>query len=251
MQKYHILVVAALPIEMKTLKRIFKSYSIAEVSFSFLRTWVWNYQTLYELQRYLWNNSVDFILNIGVCGKNSHETSPHMFHVSRIKNFSNNRESLPHQYIPYENLQSIGCSEKIITDSSDMWEESYVDMESYAIDFIAKKYSLAYSIFKIPFDTVWATSISVVTQEIAKTIDSQEYLSIIHDIRDWCKDNRQEIPDWEKYKQHFWFTFTQTEILKKWYYKFRAYGKDFDSFFHEHQHIPKKDFLEKMQQATN
>lgn len=250
MKNYSILITAALPIEMQALKKRFKQEKIIWAKFHFLSTGVGNYNAIYSLQEYLsrWKQ-VDFILNIGVCGKRDESISHMPFQVYRIKNFANQKESVVPIYINIWNLQSIWSSEKVIVSSESMQEEEYVDMESYGIDFISKKYKIPYSIIKFPFDIVSSESLQVNKSDISELLGDFDYAQLGDKIVTWCNRNIWENAQWEKYNKHFWFTVAESEIFKKQYHKLWAFWIDFEVFFAENKDLHKKAFLEKITQT--
>ncbi len=249
-QKYTILIVAALPVEIQELKRICKPYSIVGIKLRFLCSGVWNYKTLLSLQNFVLSEKPDFILNIGVCGVANATMDMDIFQVVRIKNISNMREALPPVYVDAYPLRSIACSETIIIHSSGMIGEEYVDMESYAVDMVSKKHSIAHMILKIPFDVVGTQSRSVSKTDIIDHIAKYDYSKTLIEIQSWCQKNIEELPDWQYYKKHFWLSVTETENFRKSYYKLRAFHYDFYDFFSENKHLSKKQFFQKVEEIS-
>jgi len=111
-----------------------------------------------------------------------------------------------------------------------MEQEVYVDMESYAVDFIAKKEKIPHSIIKLPFDSVSEGSKNVDKDALMKLLGDYDYSSLFHTIYTWCEKNITEEPDWEKHKKHFSFTVAELEIFKKQYNKFLAFDLDVVDF---------------------
>lgn len=249
-QKHTILIVAALPVEIQELKRICKSYRVAGVKLKFLCSWVWNYKTLLSLQEYIISQKPDFILNIGICGIANATVDTDIFQVARIKNLSNMRELIPPVYVDLYPLRSISCSETIVTDASQMEHELYVDMESYSIDMVSKKYSIAHTLIKIPFDIVGTESKNVSKADIVDYIGKYDYSEILKKIQIWCEKNIRELPDWQYYKKYFWLSVTETENFKKCYYKIRAFDYDFYDFFSKNKHLSKKEFFQKVEKIS-
>ncbi len=174
----NILFVCALPIELHSCKKEFQKVKQvlkekkSSIKVSFLLSWVGNYATLFELQNYISQREVDFIINLWVCGIQNTTKDwviPSVVQVYRIKNVANQRESIVPIYFEFAPLISIASSEKTITTNEEMCGEQFVDMESYAIDFIATKTKIPCMILKIPFDFVSAESkridVSQITQK--------------------------------------------------------------------------------------
>lgn len=247
MKYYRILILAALPIELTPLKESFNNLSIPWVSFSFLLTGVGNYNSIFEVQKYLDSHQdIDFLLNVWVCGKKWADISSDMFQVYRIKHLHSQKESLCPIYINTWNLKSIWCSEKVATDSDSLGEERYVDMESYGIDFVAKKKKKPYLLLKFPLDVVSVESKKIDTQEIVTLLGGYDYQTIVTQILAWCRANISEQPLWGKYKKQFWFTVSESEIFKKQYNKLIAFWKDPVTFLQEHSQLWKKQLLQQM-----
>ena len=245
----NILFVCALPVELNALKWQIKDLEKKWDNFLFLTSWVWSYNTIYELQRYLDSHSVDFIVNIGVCWVDPDlKRTPSLLQVYRIKNLSSLKESVTPLYISIGSLSSIWCSEKIITNKQDLLGESFVDMESYGIDFIATKLKIPYVILKIPFDRVSEESRKVDTRILTWSFESIDYETLLSELRDfwWNKLKTQQISI-EKYLAHYRFTFSEKEILKKMSKKYQVLHGDFDVFFEKNKELPKKEFLFRLQ----
>lgn len=251
MKNYTILVIAALPVEIKEIKNICKSLGVSWISLKFLHTGVGNYNTIFEVQKYLQNHDVDFMVNIWVCGKKSDQVSDSVFQVYRIKHLHNSKESLCPLYITTGDLCSIGCSEKVVTDQVSLGEENYVDMESYGIDFIAKRYKIAHTIIKFPFDVVSEASKQVDIELLKTLLRNYNYTQLFENIRSWCHTNIQETPDWDSYKVQFGLSVAQLEIFKRHYNKLIAFWKDPKAFLEQEKHTPKKILLQKMRDTDD
>ena len=124
---YRLLFTSALPLELKVVKQKIKDLWNKQVKIDFLASWMWNYDTIFNLTKYLEENRVNFIVNIWVCGYKKEKQD--LIQVARIFNIWNKKENLVPVFFKFASLKSIACSEKPIFDSNDIWEESYVDME--------------------------------------------------------------------------------------------------------------------------
>ncbi len=245
MKKYNILVACALSQELKTIKSEIKKLSFPKLKIDFLQTWVWNYNTLYSLKNYLDKNDIDFLVNIWVCGKAQNNLKNDLFQVARIKNNANSKESLPPIFFKFLDLKSILSSEKVIIESNEMLWEDYVDMESFAIDFVASKEKIPFIILKKPFDFVSIESKKVDIEAMQNSLKDLNYNSLFENIVAYLDKNINEPINLDFYKEYFSFTFREFEIFKKLVNKHKAlHKKDFTDFFEKNKNLAKKEFLE-------
>jgi len=64
----NILIVTALSAELNPIKKIIKKTKFKNIKLSFLSVWMWNYNMILNLTRFLEKEEkYDFIINIGVC----------------------------------------------------------------------------------------------------------------------------------------------------------------------------------------
>lgn len=281
-----ILFTIALPIEAKTIKQEIKNLNLKWIKIDFLITWVWVLNTIYSIKDYIEKNAKpDFIVNIWVCWKTESE-SEDFFQVYRIKNLSNNKEVICPVYIDFLELHSIACSDKIITDKSELidiqekfqnekvWGKktfskwvyenineqeisffdkkiskfsdfSFVDMESFWIDFIADKEKIPYIIIKKPFDLISKDSLNVSKNELENCLIWFDYKKLLNEIEKFILylENKNDFEEDIKYlKELFKLTFSQTEILKKYFYKQKALNKNIIDL----KILEKKDFLKEI-----
>lgn len=254
----NILFVCALPIELHSCKKEFQKVKPvlkekkSKIKASFLLSWVGNYATLFELQNYLYQRGVDFIINLWVCGIVKGVKIPPVVQIYRIKNTSNQRESIVPIYFEFAPLISIASSEKTITTNEEMCGEQFVDMESYAIDFIATKMKIPSIILKIPFDFVSAESKRVDVSEISEQIKKVNFEKLLESIETflWKNKNKDE-SNLEKYYTFFRATFSEKEIIKREYSRFQAFWIHFDAFFENNKILPKKEFFKRLQSANS
>lgn len=205
---------------------------------------------MYTLSEYLSENTApDFILNIWVCGKKE-ATLSGVLQVCRIKNLANDREDLVPIYTKMYPLVSIANSEKVLTDVADLWEETLVDMESYAISFVASKKKIPYAILKIPFDTISESSKHVSIEALQKTMGVLDMEYVTEKLLQFFEKNpkRASTVDLEKYRDFFRFTHAESEQFRILTNKFIAFWIDFLQFFERHKDVPKEEFLQKMRQ---
>ena len=161
-----ILVVVAMPNEMKSIKEWIKSANLkSKLDIDFLCCGIWNYETISSLENYLTKNSEPiFIWNIWICGywnpNNKKESDP--IQVSNIINIHTEKESIIPPFLQIAPMRTCFSGESVVYRkpefSKEIWtidDEMYFDMESRWIEFIASKYKLPRLILKIPFDFVW------------------------------------------------------------------------------------------------
>lgn len=213
LMKKHILIACALPVELKTAKKIIKDLNFKEFKVSFLLTGVWVYNTIYAIKDYMSKNHIDFLVNFWVCWKKE-LSSDDFFQVYRIKKLSDYKEYLPPIYIEKNNLESIACSDKIITSEEELVGEKYVDMESFWIDFICEKEKVPFVIIKKPFDIVSFNSKKVSLSDIESSLSSYDFLWLFNDINTFLKENEKLDLDFEFVSVKDSMTFQEFEKFK-------------------------------------
>ena len=161
---YKILIVWALSREINVVKEEIKKLGLRNIKTSFLTTWMWNYNMILNLTRYLEKHEVDLVLNVGVCGYSPPPSplpckegadNPLIIQIWRIYNISNKKELIIPKIIDFWEISSIACSEVPVYDEKKLEEEKYVDMESYGFEKVCDSFSVARVILKIPVDKVW------------------------------------------------------------------------------------------------
>ncbi len=242
----NILFCIALPNELKIIKQEIKNLELKWVKIDFLLTGVWVLNTIYSIKNYIQEkNKPDFIINIWVCWKNNSDFSD-FFQVYRIKNLSNNKEALCPLYIENSILKSIVCSDKIVTDINELWNENFVDMESFWIDFISDKEKIPYIIIKKPFDIVSKDSLKVDIKDLENSLKWFNWKNLINQIIDFLKQNKEIklIEDKIKLiKENFKLTFSETEFLKKYINKNIAFWNNLEKIFESLHRYDKKEIL--------
>jgi len=245
-----ILFVSALQAELKVIKQGIKKMNISkDLEISFFESWMWNYKTILNLTRFLENNNFDFIVNIWVCGFKGEKQD--FIQIWRIKNLANNKELIIPNFINFWKVESIACSENIIYDKKDLWEENFVDMESYWFEMVVEKYNLPRIILKIPVDKIWEETKNFDFEKAKKYLREYiDYKSLIDEIVEFLeKNNNEEI--WKEIKEiifkNYKWTFSEKIILEKELNKFIVLELwNLEEFFEENKSLKKKDFLNKL-----
>lgn len=238
----NILVVCALSAELNEIKQIFKDAKFRDIKISFFTVWMGNYNTILNLTRFLENNIFDFVVNIWICWYK--EKKIDAFQVARIYNLSNSKEVIIPNLIDFLSLESIACSEKIVTDNIILKEENFVDMESYGFEMVCDSFKIPRILLKIPVDKIWSETKNFDFEKaklyLSKNID---YKTMLEKISIYLEKQEDKI-DFEKYFKDFNFTFSEKEIFKKLYYRYLSLiWSDFDTYFQENIQLNKKIFL--------
>ncbi|AHB40966.1 hypothetical protein P148_SR1C00001G0156 [candidate division SR1 bacterium RAAC1_SR1_1] len=174
-----ILVCAATGGETKIIKNNIKNLNIVGLSVSFFTTGIGNYETMFSLTNYLLSHKEeipDLILNVGVCGYVGNKEK--LVQVARIVNASTGKESIvpiPQLLAP---VSSCFCSETPVFEKI-LNEENYVvDMESFAIDYVAQKFQIPRILIKVPVDQVGEETLA---------FDRDQALKLLEKNIDWKK----------------------------------------------------------------
>lgn len=242
-----ILIVTALSQELNSIKSEIKKLKIPNLKISYLSTWMGNYNMIFNLTRFLeQNNNFDFLINIWVCGYRNEKKD--FFQVWRIYNYSNNKEFIIPNLIKFWDLESIFCSEKVIFDWNLLDWEKFVDMESYGFEFVCDGFSVPRAIFKVPVDKIWTETKNFdfikANTYLKENIDYKELIEKIFSYL----DKLPEKVTFEKYFSFYNFTFSEKEIFKKLFYKYKAlFSEDFLSYFEENNSYKKDDFLKNLE----
>ncbi len=229
-----ILIVSALSGELNPIKKEIKKTKFNGLNISFLSVWIWNYNMILNLSRYLENNEVDFVINIWVCWYTNEKKD--FIQVWRVKNISNNKELIVPNIIDFWELESIVSSEKVVYDIEELWWEVYVDMESYWFEKVCESFSLARIILKIPVDKVWDETKNFDFKKAEKYLEKNiDYLKLIKKIQKYLEKNNLEKVDLTKYNNYFSFSFTQKIIFKKLYNKYEVLTwEKFEEYFYKY-----------------
>lgn len=160
-----ILVVAAMPNELKAIKEWIKSANLREkLNIDYLCCGIWNYETISSLENYLTKNSEPtFIWNIWICGywNPKGKKKSELIQVASVINIHTEKEMIVPPFLQIAPLKTCFSSENVIYKKpefqKEIWiidNEMYFDMESWWIEFIASKYKFPRLILKVPFDFI-------------------------------------------------------------------------------------------------
>lgn len=242
-----ILIVTALSQELNIIKSEIKKFKIPNLKISYLSTWMGNYNMILNLTRFLEkNNDFDFLVNIWICGYDNEKKD--FFQVARIINSSNNKELIIPNLINFWDLESIFCSEKIIFDSNLLNWENFVDMESYGFELVCDSFSIPRMILKIPVDKIWIETKNFDFKKAEQYLKEKiNYREVLEKIWIYLEKIPKKI-DFEQYFSYYNFTFSEKEIFKKFFYKYKALVSDnFEKYFSENNNYNKEDFLKNLE----
>ncbi len=259
-----ILIVSALSAELKIVKEEIKKLNIFknDLEISFFVSWMWNYKTILNLTGFLKENIFDFIVNIGVCWYKSPHPHPNplpwrgegieqVIQIWRIKNLSNSKELIIPNFIEFSKIESIASSEKIIYDEKEIWEENFVDMESFWFEMVSEKYNLPRIILKIPVDKIGEETESFDFLKAKKYLkENIDYEKLILEINRYLKkNNSNEI--WKEIKEkilkNYKWTFSEKIILDKLINKIIVLELwNLEDFSEENKQLNKKEFFKKL-----
>lgn len=241
-----LLIVCAHSKELNSVKSKIKEIKQKNLKISFFSTWIWNYNVLLNLSRFLENNHFDFILNIWVCWYvNDYKK---VFQVSRIYNLSNNKELIVPSIINWYDLESIATSDNVVYDKNILLNESYVDMESYAIELVCDSFKIPRLLLKLPVDKVWIETKNFDYLKADNSLKNNiDYEELLLKLDNYLSSYEDEV-DFEYYFKNYNFTFSEKEIFKKYYYRYISLvWNNFDDYFRENLLENKKDFLKALE----
>lgn len=197
-----ILVVAAMPSELKAIKEWIKSANLkVNLDIDYLCCGVWNYETISSLENYLIKNSEPvFVWNIWICGYwnswNKIKSEP--IQIANITNVHTGKEMIIPPFLQIAPLKNCFCSENVILKKPEMWsknDEMYFDMESWWIEFVASKHKSPCLILKVPFDFIgsedWVKrgNYKELSEEMSKILKDLTYHDYLEKIIERIKNN--------------------------------------------------------------
>lgn len=237
-----ILIVWALSKELNVIKDKLKN-SKRNFQTNYLISWIWIYETVFSLTKYLENNSKpDFIINIWICGYKENKLD--YIQIWRTINQETWKELIVPIFVDFGNIETITSSEKII-DNPNLLDENYVDMESRAIEFVANKYKIPRLIIKVPADKIWDETKNFDYKKAL--INLAENINYKHLLEKICS-YLYSIPKSDNYeylKEKYRFSYQEFEILKQKISKYETLSnKLFIDFYNKNHILNKKDFLD-------
>lgn len=238
---YKILIVSALSQELNPIKDKIKELKKTNLKISYFSSGMWNYNMILNLTRFLEKNDFDFVINIWVCGYIKEKLD--FFQVARIFNFSNKKEVLVPKILDFWKLESILCSELPVSDRNILWEEKFVDMESYGFEKVLDSFSIPRAIFKIAVDKIWTGDFDF--KKSKKFLEENiDYDELLEKIIWYLEKNKKEEFDFSSYFSFYNFTFSEKELFKKLVFRYNSLvWKDFLAFFEKNNSLNKKEFL--------
>ena len=161
-----ILVVVAMPNEMKPIKEWIKSADLkTNLDLDFLCGGMWNYEAISSLEHYLSVNSEPaFVLNIWMCGywNQNNERMSDPIQVSNVINIHTEKELIIPPFLQIAPMRTCFSSETLTYKKpqfkKEIWTangEMYFDMECRWIEFVMAKYKVPRLYLKVPFDFIW------------------------------------------------------------------------------------------------
>ena len=248
---HKILIVWALSQELNIVKEEIKKLELRNIKTNYLTTWMWNYNMILNLTRFLENSDFDLILNIWVCGYKKEKKG--FIQVWRVYNLSNNKELIIPKIIDFWDLESISCSEKVIFKEKKLHDENYIDMESYGFEKVCDSFSIPRIVLKVPVDKVWEETKKFDFEKaedfLRNNINYKELLEKVYDYLEnhfniWKWKYKVHNDNFKIYAEKFGFTFSENEIFKRLYYRYISLvNKDFNLYFELNKEKDKKKFL--------
>lgn len=230
-----ILIVWAFSGEINSIKKEIKKLNFTNIKLSYLTVWMWNYNTILNLTRFLENEKdFDFIINIWVCWYK--DKIKDFFQVARILNLSNNSETIVPNIIDFWDLISIATSENIIYDFFQLKWEEYVDMESYWFEKVCDSFNIPRIILKVPVDKIWNETKNFDFKKAHEYLEKNiDYKLLLEKIINYLDSIKKENLDLSKYNNYFNFSFTQKIIFEKLYNKFEVLTwESFQKYFYNY-----------------
>lgn len=197
-----ILVVAAVPNELKVIKEWIKSAGLKKnLNIDYLCCGIWNYETISSLERYLAENIEPvFIFNIWICGywSQDYEKKSEPIQVASVINIYTEKELIIPPFLQLASLKTCFSWENLFFKKtrSDIviWNinnDVYFDTGSWWIAFVASKYKYPYLILKISFNFMSEDEekldYSELSNEISESLIGLSYCDYLQKILYWMK----------------------------------------------------------------
>ena len=195
-----ILVVVAMPNEMKPIREWIKSTNLkAKLDIDFLCCGMWNYEAISSLQQYLMQHPEPmFIRNIWMCGYRNldNEKKSEPIQVSNVINIHTEKESIIPPFLQIVPMRTCFSGETLTYKKpqfkKEIWTingEMYFDMECRWIEFVVTKFKFPRLYLKIPFDFVWIETEWCIKEraitDIPILLESLPYYDYLSKILNW------------------------------------------------------------------
>lgn len=238
----NILIVSAVSQELKAINEKIKELNISWFKISYFSTWIGNYNMILNLTRFLENIDFDFVINIWVCWYKAEYIES--FQVSRVFNISNKKEIIIPYIIDFLELRSIATSENVIYDWEKIGVEDFVDMESYGFELVCDNFKIPRLLLKVPVDKIWIETKDFDFKKAKKSLKTNIDYNLLFEKIDEYLSKIEKEENLDIYFKNYNFTFSEKEIFKKYYYRYKSLvGNDFDKYFEENKLEVKKTFL--------
>ena len=193
-----ILVVAALPNELKAIREWIKNANLKDnLNIDYLCCWVWNYETISSLEHYLTlNPEPTFIFNVWICGywDKIWEKKSDLIQVASVINLHTKKEMIVPPFLQIAPLKTCFSGENLVfeklNNSEEIWifdSEMYYDMESRWIEFVCSKYKIPLLVLRVPFDLLSYWDNKVYVDKINELLSKLPYSIYLQRILDWIK----------------------------------------------------------------
>ena len=237
-----ILIVTALSQELNAIKSEINSIKLKDVKVSYLSVWKWNYNLILNLTNFLNKNKFDFIVNVWVCWY--YWFKEDIIQIWRIYNISNSKEIIVPLFFEFAKIESIDCSEKIISSKNFQAESNYVDMESYWFELVTDNFLLPRIIIKVPVDKIWDETINFDCSKAENLLRNKvNYNLLLAKIKEYL-DKIVSKEDFLEYVENYNFTFSEKEIFKKLCNRYLSLvSNDIEKYINENQVENKDEFL--------
>ena len=243
-----ILVAAATHWELRAVKQLWNSQPSKNMTADFLQTGIGNINSSLHLTQSLSQNSYDFVINIWVCWYS--QTQEPLIQIIRSIYHPTGRELLTPVFFEFAPLKSICCSETPITDAHALWDEYYVDMESYAVEKVCEYFAIPRLILKVPIDKVWVETESFDYTSACTTLWENIDIKQLKNSLEKYLSTLSEKYDISTYLSHYHFTASEKIIFEKYFHKYITLSnQDFDTFFTTHKNLEKTNFLQQFSEA--
>lgn len=243
-----ILITAATPWELRTIKQLWNSQSSKNMKADFLQIGIWNINSSLHITQSLSKNNYDFVINIWVCWYS--DIQEPLIQIVRSVYHPTGKEILTPVFFEFAPLKSICCSEIPITDVHILWNEHYVDMESYAVEKICEHFSIPRLILKVPIDKVWAETEDFDYTSACKILWENIDMKHLKNSLEKYFSTLRETYDISLYISHYRFTTSEKIIFEKYFHKYITLSnQSFEVFFTEHKNLEKTKFLQQFSEA--